>query len=60
MVSVRRPIGWSLLVALMNGRTWISDERLAPAGATLLVARTAHQLDLVAGDIRRAGKRDRP
>ncbi|MEV5961332.1 SDR family NAD(P)-dependent oxidoreductase [Kribbella sp. NPDC051952] len=31
MVTGRRPIGWPLLVALTNGRTRISDERLAAA-----------------------------
>src|SRR2546428_4018854 len=31
MVTGRRPIGWPLLVALTNGRTRISDGRLAAA-----------------------------
>ncbi|NIK59441.1 SDR family NAD(P)-dependent oxidoreductase [Kribbella shirazensis] len=31
MVTGKRPIGWPLLVALTNGRTRISDERLAQA-----------------------------
>ncbi len=82
MVTGKRPIGWSMLVALTNGRTGIADDRLtaavrgqvilvtgasygigeatarrlARAGATvLLVARTADQLDVVAGEIRAAG-----
>lgn len=82
MVTGKRPIGWSLLVALTNGRTGIADDRLtaavrgqvilvtgasygigeatarrlARAGATvLLVARTADQLEVVAGEIRAAG-----
>jgi len=82
MLTRKRPVGWSLLVALAQGRTRISDERLAAAvrdrvilvtgssygigeatarrlgraGATvLLVARTADQLDVVAGEIRAAG-----
>ena len=82
MVTGKRPFGWSLLVALTNGRTGIADDRLAAAvrgqvilvtgasfgigeatarrlaraGATvLLVARTADQLEAVAGEIRAAG-----
>jgi NAD(P)-dependent dehydrogenase (short-subunit alcohol dehydrogenase family) len=82
MVTGKRAIGWPLLVALTNGRTRISDERLtaavrdqvvlvtgssygigeatarrlARAGATvLLVARTADQLETVAGEIRAEG-----
>ena len=31
MVAGKRPLGWPLLVALTNGRTGISDERLAAA-----------------------------
>ncbi|TCC47844.1 SDR family NAD(P)-dependent oxidoreductase [Kribbella capetownensis] len=82
MVTGKRSIGWSLLVALTNGRARIADDqlaaavrgqvilvtgssygigeatarRLARAGATvLLVARTAEQLEVVAGEIRAAG-----
>ena len=82
MVTGKRPFGWSLLVALTNGRTGIADDRLAAAvrdqmilvtgasygigeatarrlaraGATvLLVARTADQLEVVAGEIRAEG-----
>jgi len=82
MVTGKRSVGWSLLVALTNGRTRIADDRLAAAvrgrvilvtgasygigeatarrlaraGATvLLVARTADQLEVVAGEIRAAG-----
>ncbi len=44
MVTGKRPIGWPLLVALTNGRTRISDERLAAAvrGKVVLVTGSSY------------------
>ncbi|GAA1596016.1 MULTISPECIES: SDR family NAD(P)-dependent oxidoreductase [Kribbella] len=44
MVASKRPIGWPLLVALTNGRTRISDERLAAAvrGKVVLVTGSSY------------------
>lgn len=44
MVTGKRPIGWPLLVALTNGRTSISDERLAAAvrGKVVLVTGSSY------------------
>ncbi|HWD82156.1 MAG TPA: SDR family NAD(P)-dependent oxidoreductase [Kribbella sp.] len=44
MVTAKRPIGWPLLVALTNGRTRISDERLAAAvrGKVVLVTGSSY------------------
>ncbi|MFF0267840.1 SDR family NAD(P)-dependent oxidoreductase [Kribbella sp. NPDC004536] len=44
MVTAERPIGWSLLVALTNGRSGISDERLAAAvrGKVVLVTGSSY------------------
>ncbi|HEY4570739.1 MAG TPA: SDR family NAD(P)-dependent oxidoreductase [Kribbella sp.] len=44
MVTGKRPFGWSLLVALTNGRTRISDERLAAAvnGKIILVTGSSY------------------
>jgi NAD(P)-dependent dehydrogenase (short-subunit alcohol dehydrogenase family) len=43
-VSGKRPFGWPLLVALTNGRTGISDERLAAAvrGKVILVTGSSY------------------
>ncbi|HEY3557671.1 MAG TPA: SDR family NAD(P)-dependent oxidoreductase [Kribbella sp.] len=44
MVTGKRPIGWPLLVALTNGRTSISDDRLAAAvrGKVVLVTGSSY------------------
>ncbi|WP_410791906.1 SDR family NAD(P)-dependent oxidoreductase [Kribbella sp. C-35] len=44
MVNGKRPLGWPLLVALTNGRTGISDERLAAAvrGKVILVTGSSY------------------
>ncbi|HET6742311.1 MAG TPA: SDR family NAD(P)-dependent oxidoreductase, partial [Kribbella sp.] len=44
MVTAKRPVGWPLLVALTNGRTRISDERLAAAvrGKVVLVTGSSY------------------
>ncbi|MET9273126.1 SDR family NAD(P)-dependent oxidoreductase [Kribbella sp. NPDC003557] len=44
MVTAKRPIGWPLLVALTNGRTKVSDERLAAAvrGKVVLVTGSSY------------------
>ena len=44
MVTAKRPVGWSLLVALTNGRAGISDERLAAAvrGKVVLVTGSSY------------------
>jgi NAD(P)-dependent dehydrogenase (short-subunit alcohol dehydrogenase family) len=44
MVTGKRPIGWPLLVALTNGRTRVSDERLAAAvrGKVVLVTGSSY------------------
>ncbi|MGW6194941.1 SDR family NAD(P)-dependent oxidoreductase [Kribbella sp. NPDC055110] len=44
MVTGKRPLGWSLLVALTNGRTGISDERLGAAvrGKVVLVTGSSY------------------
>lgn len=44
MVTAKRPVGWPLLVALTNGRTKISDERLAAAvrGKVVLVTGSSY------------------
>jgi NAD(P)-dependent dehydrogenase (short-subunit alcohol dehydrogenase family) len=44
MVTGKRPLGWPLLVALTNGRTGISDERLAAAvrGKVILVTGSSY------------------
>ncbi|GAA3115236.1 NAD(P)-dependent dehydrogenase (short-subunit alcohol dehydrogenase family) [Kribbella aluminosa] len=44
MVASKRPVGWSLLVALTNGHTRISDERLAAAvhGKVVLVTGSSY------------------
>jgi NAD(P)-dependent dehydrogenase (short-subunit alcohol dehydrogenase family) len=44
MVTAKRPVGWPLLVALTNGRTRISDERLTAAvrGKVVLVTGSSY------------------
>ncbi|TCC17906.1 SDR family NAD(P)-dependent oxidoreductase [Kribbella sindirgiensis] len=44
MVTRKRPLGWSLLVALTNGRAGVSDERLAAAvrGKVVLVTGSSY------------------